>query len=348
MTSSASTLDIEKFRKVHVLMTAGATDGERSAAKARAEAMAKKAGMTLSQAASSLDGIAPSKPANLFEGFDDWMEEKEPGYKARCAAKRAEKDAADAIRRREVLSKYGTEQSLFARTKRERQLAAAVHDIAEWRDWTDEDGTVHTYADRIDGKMDFWNREALTDRVYAAVVGAYPVPSELRAVLSEYEDWRELEIERALFCEGEWNHHREVEARIAVLKDELDNRPASSWDDTAARMDWWEENLSWDFTPSLDEERLRKERIAADLLFLRHAAKNGQGLKEPTTAQPAQNGRRTNADKAADVKSLLQSNPELSDREISRRVGVSPQTVGNWRARLAQTEMFQPEQGSSK
>jgi transposase-like protein len=31
----------------------------------------------------------------------------------------------------------------------------------------------------------------------------------------------------------------------------------------------------------------------------------------------------------------LDINPELSDREISRRVGVSPQTVNNWRKRVS-------------
>lgn len=329
-----SKLDIEKFRKVHTLISKGATAGERAAAKARAEAMAMKSGMTFAQAVSKLDGKAPVKPANFFEGFDDWMEEKEPGYKARCAAKRAEKAAADAIRREEVLSKYGTEQALFARNERERLLAAAVHDLAEWRDWTDEKGTVHTYADRIDGKTDFWKRQGLADRVYVAVSGAYPVPSELQDVLTEYDAWRALEVERGLFCGGEWNHHREVEARIAVLKDELDNRAAASWDDMAARMAWWEENLSWDFTPSLEEERLRKGRIAADLMSLgKHSSHVQHGQTETGTASETRNQSRSNADIRRAVLSMLYESPELSDREIARRIGVSPQTVNNWRRR---------------
>lgn len=33
--------------------------------------------------------------------------------------------------------------------------------------------------------------------------------------------------------------------------------------------------------------------------------------------------------------SKLDTNPELSDREISRSVGVSPQTVKNWRKRVS-------------
>ncbi len=320
---SVSKLDIEKFRKVHALIAKGATAGERSAAKARAEAMAAKAGMTLSQALSKLDVGAPAKPTSFFDGFDDWMEEREPGYKAREAVKKAEKDAADAIRRKEVLAKYGTEQALFARTERERLLAAAVHDMAQWRDWTDDNGTVHTYADRIDGKTEFWKRRDLTERVYAAVLNAYPVPHALGDVLAEYQDWQALQRERDPFSGGEWNHHHEVEARIAVLKDELDNRPAASWDDMDARMSWWDEWMTWGIMPNGDEERLRKERIAADLQFLR-------GCYSPAGVQV---GQRSNADIRNVVLSMLDTSPELSDREISRRVGVSPQTVNNWRHR---------------
>ena len=53
------------------------------------------------------------------------------------------------------------------------------------------------------------------------------------------------------------------------------------------------------------------------------------------SAQPAQSGRRTNADKRADVLSMLDAHPDLSDREIARRVGVSPQTVNTWRKKAA-------------
>lgn len=50
-----SKLDTERFRKVHTLILKGATAGERAAAKARAEAMAMKSGMTFAQAVSMLD-----------------------------------------------------------------------------------------------------------------------------------------------------------------------------------------------------------------------------------------------------------------------------------------------------
>lgn len=71
MNAHASNLDIEKFRKVHRLMTGGATGGERAAAKARATAMARRAGLTLLDAVCKLDAVPDAKPANFFEGFDD-------------------------------------------------------------------------------------------------------------------------------------------------------------------------------------------------------------------------------------------------------------------------------------
>lgn len=334
MNVHASKLDVEKFRKVRALMDQGATEGERAAAKARAEALAMKAGMTFAQAVSKLDGDAPAKPANFFDGFDDWMEEREPGYKARCAAARAEKEAADTLLRKEILAKYGTEQALFSRTERERLLAAAIHDMAEWRDWTDDDGIVHIYADKIDGKREFWRRRDLTDRVYAAVFKAYPVPTALAEVLAEYHDWRALQRERDPFSGGDWQHHSEVEARIAVLKDELDNQPAASWDDMDARMAWWDECMTWGIMPNGDEERLRKERIAADLQFLRgynSPAGVQVGQPEKATSSKIRNQSRSNADIR---------NAVLSDLEIARLVGANPRMVGKWRETRNQYDLF--------
>ncbi len=327
-----SNLDIERFRKVHALMLNGATEGERAAARSRATAMARKAGMTLLDAVSKMDTQPKAKPASFFDGFDDWMEECEPGYKAKRAAEKAEKEYRDAIRRKEVLAKYGSENALFQRTERERLLADAVADMAKWQNHIADDGIVYTYADEIDGKRDFWHRSDLTDRVHDAVSAAYAVPMDLEGVLAEYLDWEELQDERELFCGGEWNHHLEVMARIAVLKDVLDNRPVCSWDDMNGRIGWWEERLSWDFTPSLQEERTCKDRIAADLQILRRLHVN---FGQPAASTVPQPERRTNAAKRDAVMSILDGSPELSDREIARRAGVSPQTVCNWRKRLA-------------
>ncbi|WP_394031242.1 MarR family transcriptional regulator [Xanthobacter autotrophicus] len=62
----------------------------------------------------------------------------------------------------------------------------------------------------------------------------------------------------------------------------------------------------------------------------------------------AYHAHRTNADKRADVLAWLREYPELSDREIARRAGVSPQTVGNIKKDCGMREMLlEPLQSKS-
>lgn len=327
-----ATLDIEKLRKVHGLITGGATEGERVAARSRAESIAKAAGLSLEAALSKLDAQAHARPPNIFEGFDDWMEAKQPGYKAREAAKRAERNARDARRRAEVLTVYGSEAALFAHTEREATLDAAIAHLATWDHWIDNAGTVHRFAKTLDGQGDeFWRMENITPAIRAAVVGAYPWPETLAGALAEVKDWDRLRLDRALFCGvggGEWNHYCDVECRVTLLENDLEaGRPASSWDDVQARFDWkrYQEERGWiDPTPRNDPFL---DRLEADFAFLRanvDTVQSGQAGTQPRV-------RRTTADKRADVLSMLDAHPELSDREIARRTGVSPQTVNTWR-----------------
>lgn len=325
-----STLDKDKFRKVCSLMKEGATEGERAAAKARAEAMAKKAGLTLKQALSNLDNahdVTP-KPStfNIFEGWDEWMEEREPGYKARKAAEQAEREASDAIRRNELLERYGSQAAIFARTDREWLLFEAARPFAdEIEEWTDEDsGLSHPYVTGLAGKSDFYNIEDVPKPLAEAVCTAYSMPVTLVEAFAEYQAWDTLERERALFSGGEWNHYHEVLARVAILRHALRTWPARTWDDIDARMQWWERDLYYGGTSNPELERQRKDRITADLAALR-------SQHEQPLAQPVH---RTNASRAEAVKALLLANPSLTDREIARQAGVSPQTVNNWRSRL--------------
>ena len=132
MTFGASTLDTGKLRKVRELMDRGATAGEQAAARAKAERLASDAGMTLQQALSTLD-TSPKGPTirDVFAGFDDWMEGKEPGYKARKAAERAEKERKRLTRCQELLRQYGSEDAVFAPTAIEQALRAALEPFAD-------------------------------------------------------------------------------------------------------------------------------------------------------------------------------------------------------------------------
>ncbi|MDI4655527.1 winged helix-turn-helix domain-containing protein [Xanthobacter autotrophicus] len=336
-----ATLDIEKLRKVRGLMTGGATEGERAAARSRAQAIAKAAGMTLEVALSKLDTPAQPKPRSFFDGFDEWMEAKEPGYKAREAAKRAERNARDARRRAEVLAVYGSEAALFARTEREALLDAAIAPLATWDHWTDDTGTVHRFAKTLDGvASDFWNAKGITPAIRAAVMGAYPWPITLVEALAEVKEWDQLRWDRGLFCRsGEWNPYREVNCRVTLLEDELETgRPAATWDDVQARFDWKRYVYERTYVDPTQREEPFLERLEADFAFLRANAQvppagpesnAANGSQAASVPQPAI--RRTNADKRADVLAWLREYPELSDREIARRAGVSPQTVNTHR-----------------
>lgn len=328
---TASNLDTEKFRKVHAMMTGGATPGERAAAEARAKAMASKAGMTLAQAVSKLDATPAAKPASFFDGFDDWMEGREPGYKAKQAAHRAERDAERAKGRADAINLYGSEKAVFQRTQREEALFGATDGTCDCmhRVWTGDDGEEHPFLESVDGCGAggyIWETSKLSDRFIAAVSSAYPLPDRLHGVLEEWREWRRLEDTRALFCEpGEWVHYIEVQARIAVLEDLLNARPVATWEDMDARMQWWMVRIDREYAPTPDEERQLHARISNDLQILRESS--------CTVAQPV-TIHRTNAEKRASVIEALKSTPGQSDREIGRRVGVSPQTVNTWRKQV--------------
>lgn len=304
-----ATLDLKKLRKVHGLMTGGATEGERAAARSRAESIAKSAGMSLKVALSKLNTAPQPTARSIFEGFDDWM---------------------DARRRAEVLAACGSEAAVFARTEREALLDAAVAHLATWDYWTGDDGTVHRFAKTLDGRAgDFWNVKDITPAIRKAVTGAYPWPATLADALAEVKAWDRLARDRGLFCRhGEWNHYAEVNCRVLLLEDELEtSRPVASWDDMQARFNWkrYAHERTWVDPQKRDEPFL--EQLEADFAILRANA----GAVQSGQAEASPAPRRTNAQKRADVLSMLDSQPELSDREIARRSGVSPQTVGNHR-----------------
>lgn len=67
--------------------------GEKQAARERAEAVAKSCGMPFDEAMKASTPPAPKAIVNIFKGFDNWCEDREPGYKAAKAAERSKKTA---------------------------------------------------------------------------------------------------------------------------------------------------------------------------------------------------------------------------------------------------------------
>jgi hypothetical protein len=149
MPATASNLDTDKFAKVRRLMTEGATEGERTAARARAEAIAERAGMTLNEAISKLDNTPKSQPASatpsdwrdVFRDMDDWMDAKHPGYKAKQAEKKSAREERRADRRRLLLARFGSVSAVFELTEIERALFVAAAPFAKRRINTDWCGT---------------------------------------------------------------------------------------------------------------------------------------------------------------------------------------------------------------
>ncbi|NLS07630.1 winged helix-turn-helix domain-containing protein [Rhizobium sp. P32RR-XVIII] len=361
MNARAITLDVEKFRKVYAHVTNGVNDGERDNAKRMAEAMAAKAGMSLNEAVSKMDAAAKPKSTNIFEGFDDWMEEKEPGYKAKRAREQNERERRYQARRDEILKQFGSVKAFFDPTPLELLLKQAGKPfVAKRKRYTDICGTRREYADVFAGvDSNFFQLPDVDPAAIDAIKGAYPFPPTICEAFEELKAWDKLNDDRAHF----FDHHEyyfdlEVELRIELLRDVMKTQPVASWDDLDARFHYksYEWEKQWIDERSFEDPEW--SRLFADIQILRAMAANpikSGWLNTADITDPAipshrglgaQNGRRTNAAKAADVQALLRSNPELSDREISRRAGVSPQTVSNWRARLSQTELF-PTEGTA-
>ncbi len=348
MTATAANFDTEKFRKVAALMTGGATEGERAAAKARAEAMARRAGMTLKQATAKVDEKPASKPANVFEGFDDRMEAKYPGYKAREAQKHADRERRKAMRRAEILKTFGTMKAFFDPTPLERVLIDAATPFAKREAHEDWCGTRRNFTVEVGGSRDdMWFVEKVSDEAKAAIRNAFPFPDTMQGLLDEYRMWQALRRDRGDFIEGEYHERMEVELRSALLNRELKTRPVASWDDMQARFDF--KRFEWESQWLDPQERKDEEadRLEADFAILRDLyVKHGQPAEHPSqnpddekgfhSMEAPTAGYRTNADRKSAVLAALRNNPGLPDRQIAALAGVSHQTVNNWRRRLAE------------
>lgn len=354
MSSTASNLDMVKFAKVRRLMTEGATEGERTAARARAEAIAERAGMTLNQAVSKMDSAPKPQPAataasdwrDIFHDMDDWLEEKHPGYKARQAEKKSAREERRSFRRRRLLEQFGSVSAVFALTEIERALFVAAAPFAKRRinnDWCGTQKFAFTYQLGGSGELDFLSKA--DPAAISAIREAWPMPQTLPLLLAEAVAWDTLHDDRSAFVDGEYRHHLEVFARMELLERDLHNRPAESWDDVGARFAWEKHKFErqWiDPTEEKEDGLIMTLRRDFEMLRRRYEcpAQNGHNLhhlNEGADGQPHVGApyRRTNADKQRDVLSMLDAHPEMPDRAIARQCGVSPQTVNNWRRRRA-------------
>ncbi|WP_036566981.1 helix-turn-helix domain-containing protein [Brucella rhizosphaerae] len=316
---TASNLDIERFRKVYALVTGGATEGERAAAKARASKIAAKAGMSLSDAVSKMDAPKQqSKPKNIFEDFFNSPEMK---------AQRTDRQRKDAVKRELVLEEFGSIKAVFDPTPWEQALRAAIEPFSVIMQYACVSGVDRQYTAFMDGEQTGIMLRG-TEKAKGAIASAFPMPVTIQAAMDEIKAWNKLRWDRGLFFEH-YEPHPEVYVRQRLVEDFIESAPVQSWNDLEARFAWKKYEFESQWLDPTERDDPFMDRIEADFFILRDLYENNN-----PQAATVQTGRRTNADKRTDVMSMLDTQPELSDREISRRLGVSPQTVGNWRRRI--------------
>ena len=320
------TTDTEKLQKVMALLDSP-NAGERMAALVATNKMLTAEGKTWRDLSTILaGGLGPHAPAaappqaDPFGGFDDWMEKQEPGHKVRSTQEHARKAQEQAAYRAAVIARYGSEIAATKPTEIERTIDAAVAPFMRKEMHTDSrDPTPRT---TLDGW--WWDGGQISERVVAAMQVALPLPTTIAAAKAEYDIWRERdrELEAIYGSDAITRLSLGCYFRLRLVTGLLHHGlRAMSIEDALGRQRAIRDD---DMAPDEQEQ----DAMLADL---EHLART-----QTTPISPVQTGHHATATaRRAEVERLL-SDPAtatLPDREIARRVGVSPQTIGNIRRR---------------
>ncbi|MEI7606636.1 MAG: DUF2786 domain-containing protein [Rhodospirillaceae bacterium] len=338
-----ATVDFEKLGKI--LALAGSNhDGEALAALKKAGAMLKAGGMSFTDIAQKLKAPASvqfkqfgwpppqqpkpkPKPKGYTVGGVTW--ESREVYEAHCdrqAAQREAERARYAPQRAAVLEKYGSELAAIARDPREQ----ALHDAAApWLEGPNslEPGYEHLagrWHDSVGGwkRYDFGRHPVAECR--AAIEAALPLPRTIREARDEVRYWDERndELCHALESWGEEQldlpaaYRREMVRRLYEIE-----LPIRTLDDLHIRLLYAVEADTKD-----DVCRAAPSNLDA----FERLVVNGASVP-PCHVESVQSGHpHTASARRCAVLDML-SNPNtanLPDREIARRAGVSPSTVG--------------------
>lgn len=271
---------------------------------------------------------------------------------AEAMMRRMEADAK--ARHAAAVAKYGPETRALAPCLREREL----HSVGTLLLLRGTDGRAPSLMGWTSGPA-----RTLPPEVRREIGGAVRLPANVAGTWAEYRHWQERAEVRAAFRPEEdaplW-----VKARIALLEERLDTLPARDRDDVLARLDWMAAVLDLGFSRPIEEDEaclatLRQDIVtgavplpertpeeeqrsvaASDIApdstesdeASAQADETSPALPAPppapgTGSEPVHLGQapRTRDEARAAVRALL---PEaLTDREIARRVGVSPSTV---------------------
>lgn len=306
-------LDLDRLAKVAALLRRGATSGERAAAEAAASRIAAAAGLTPDEALSKLDGAEKRRAER--------ERQDEHPRRAYTWEEYAQEEVARAEAKwKAAVDRYGDPGDLFKETERERRLREALEPLERRRAYDLGEGSyVHGF--------DEWTSGPPTGRVLAAVAAAFPLPVSISDALAEWRSWEDLHRRRERYDTGDIPPH--VRVRVAALESILDTLAAATWAEMDARLEWEHERLEsgCDFR-QYEERAACHERLKADLAQLRRQSVQSEQAAASSAPLTASERRRL-------VIEALGETPDASDRDIARRFGVSPTTVGTLRRKLA-------------
>ena len=332
------TAGLETFAKVRALHDATASPDERASAAVRMRTLARKAGLTVEQAVSRLDAPLPKTPAQAAaDAFNALFNRPE------ALTQRAEQDRQRQVRRAEILACYGCFEGVYAETAREAALRVACEPMTVWPPQPE-----HAQDYTLDGWGCLSRREKVPPRVRTAVAAGWPLPGTVAEAWAEFIAAKVHEHDRQTMHDYEHFPALWAEVRRYVLEDLLDTLPARSPDDVRARLDWMQHVIDLGFSRGIEEDTRCLATLRADIERVGLSAcereagpvQNGQEahtgrvapLTSPdpeTSAAPVHSGRPrrpTRAERHAAIRALLAEG--LADREIARRLAISPTTVG--------------------
>lgn len=183
----AKKLNLDLLNKVWVLAEQGA-EGERDAARNRAEALVKPHGYTLADVPDLLltEGYLDDEPQPSAGGFT-FYDMSNPAHQRAYAKAEEKKRAAWRMANRakidEVLARYGSEEAVFAATAEEQAYDAVIKPF---------------HKKGKAGQCDTWDGEHFspTAKVRAALATVKPWPDTIPDAIAEYEYWEKLYDDR--------------------------------------------------------------------------------------------------------------------------------------------------------
>jgi hypothetical protein len=254
--------------------------------------------------------------------MSDAMERAEPGWKARRVAEAEEAEAKRLAHLRHVVRHYGSAEAAMDETVRETSLREALEPLAEWTPYAvGEGGSVTGFAG--------WRVGQPTPALWEALRAAYRLPETVADAWRELMEWERLQNDRDTVSPG-YEMPVHVRARLGALEHLLDTLPDDTAEGIRARLCWLARVAAMDFSRDAKEDAALALRLQTDFDMFAQGVQNGRTRAGRGKAAPIH---RTNEDKRVAVLALLRGDEPLTDREIARRTGVSPQTVGNWRRR---------------